>query len=202
MECTWAPHGCGAISVFVCVCDSMTTTPLWLCWINSTHAEKRTQQTNNCCRLARKQCRPAAPVSSPGHQAITLPKELHDPASVLVGQREDKWDWVLSVSPEVPSCERLDRTEHGRVKCRGTELAGGFSSRHRCGVRAPLSPSWWRRETMRRLSPYTRTGSSRLLRTSKASCCELTCNNFVFVINVLDIFSSINLKTGYYHRCQ
>lgn len=136
MECTWAPHGCGAISVFVCVCDSMTTTSLWLCWINSTHAEKRTQQINNCCRLARKECRPAAPVSSPGHQAITLPKELHDPASVLVGLREDKWDWILSVSPEMPSCERLDRTEHGRVKCRGTELAGGFSSRHPCGVRA------------------------------------------------------------------
>ena len=117
------------ICVCVWVCDSMTTIPLWLCWINSTHAEKRTQQTDRCYRLAWKQRRGAAPVSSPGHQAITLPKELHDPGSVLVVMREDKWDWILSVSAEVLSCEGLDTTERERVRCRGAELAGGFSSR-------------------------------------------------------------------------
>ena len=38
-KCTWAKKGYCAISVFVSMCDSMNTIPLWLCWINSTDAK-------------------------------------------------------------------------------------------------------------------------------------------------------------------
>ena len=40
-KCTWAKNGYCAVSVsvFVFMCDSMKTIPLWLCWINSTDAK-------------------------------------------------------------------------------------------------------------------------------------------------------------------